>query len=122
MDATLVLDFLNQLKTNNNREWFQENKKWYEAAKKEIEIFVTEMITSISAIDPTLQTPAMKDCMFRIFRDVRFSNDKRPFKTNFGSYMARGGRKSGYAGYYFHIQPGGIFLSGGVYMPPPEHL
>ena len=114
MDASLVLDFLNQLKTNNNREWFQENKKWYEAAKKEVETFVTAMITSISAIDPALQTPAMKDCMFRIFRDVRFGADKSPYKTNFGAFIARGGRKSNFPGYYFHFEPGQCMLAAGL--------
>ncbi len=60
--------------------------------------------------------------MFRIFRDVRFSNDKRPYKTNFGSFIAKGGRKSMHAGYYFHIEPEESFLGGGIYMPPAEPL
>jgi uncharacterized protein (TIGR02453 family) len=122
MDASLVLEFLTQLKVNNNREWFQENKKWYEAAKKETEDFVTGMIATISAIDPLLQTPATKDCMFRIFRDVRFGADKSPYKTNFGAFIARGGRKSNFPGYYFHFEPGESMLAGGVYQPQPEIL
>lgn len=122
MDATLILNFLSQLTLNNNREWFQENKKWYEAAKKEMESFVETMITTISAIDPSVQTPAMKDCMFRIFRDVRFGADKSPYKTNFGAFIARGGRKSNYPGYYFHFEPGQSMLAAGVYQPQPETL
>ena len=122
MDASLVLDFLAQLKLNNNREWFQENKKWYETSKKEVENFVTGMITTISAIDPSIQAPAMKDCMFRIFRDVRFGADKSPYKTNFGAFIARGGRKSSYPGYYFHFEPGESMLAGGVYQPEPDTL
>jgi uncharacterized protein (TIGR02453 family) len=122
MDATLVLDFLNTLKVNNNREWFQENKKQYEAARKEIESFIGEMITTISAIDPSVQTPALKDCMFRIFRDVRFGADKSPYKTNFGGFIARGGRKSNFPGYYFHFEPGECMLAGGVYQPQPDTL
>jgi uncharacterized protein (TIGR02453 family) len=122
MDTMLVLDFLTQLKLNNNREWFQENKKWYEASKKEMEGFVTGMITTISAIDPSVQTPAMKDCMFRIFRDVRFGADKSPYKTNFGAFIARGGRKSSFPGYYFHFEPGESMLAGGVYQPDPDTL
>jgi uncharacterized protein (TIGR02453 family) len=122
MDASLVLDFLNQLKANNNREWFLENKKIYESAKKEIENFVTGMITTVSEIDPSVQTPAMKDCMFRIFRDVRFGADKSPYKTNFGAFIARGGRKSSFPGYYFHFEPGECMLAGGVYMPQPDTL
>jgi uncharacterized protein (TIGR02453 family) len=122
MDASIVLDFLSQLKENNNREWFLENKKWYEASKKEVEAFVSNMIRIISAIDPGLQTPAMKDCMFRIFRDVRFGADKSPYKTNFGAFIARGGRKSSYPGYYFHFEPGESMLAGGVYQPQPDTL
>lgn len=122
MDALNVLDFLAQLKLNNNREWFLENKKWYETSKKEIENFVTGMIATISAIDPSVQTPAMKDCMFRIFRDVRFGADKSPYKTNFGAFIARGGRKSSYPGYYFHFEPGQSMLAGGVYQPEPDTL
>jgi uncharacterized protein (TIGR02453 family) len=122
MDVSNILDFLAQLKLNNNREWFQDNKKWYESAKKEMEFFVSGMITEISAIDPDLQSPAMKDCMFRIFRDVRFGADKSPYKTNFGAFIAKGGRKSSFPGYYFHFEPGESMLAGGVYQPQPETL
>jgi len=122
MDTSLVLEFLSQLKLNNNREWFQENKKLYEAAKKEMESFVTGMITTISAIDPSLQAPAMKDCMFRIYRDVRFGADKSPYKTNMGAFIAKGGRKSTLPGYYFHFEPGECMLAGGVYQPEPDTL
>ncbi len=122
MDTKLIIDFLTQLKLNNNREWFQDNKKWYDASKKEVENFVSEMITTLSAIDPALQTPAMKDCMFRIFRDVRFGADKSPYKTNFGAFIAHGGRKSSFPGYYFHFEPGESMLAGGVYQPQPDTL
>jgi len=122
MDTSLVLDFLSQLKLNNNREWFQENKKLYEDAKKELEGFVTEMITTISALDPSVQTPAMKDCMFRIYRDVRFGADKSPYKTNMGAFIAKGGRKSSFPGYYFHFEPGACMLAAGVYQPEPDTL
>lgn len=122
MDAGLILDFLTQLKLNNNREWFQENKKLYEAAKKELEGFVTEMITTISNLDPSVQTPAMKDCMFRIYRDVRFGTDKSPYKTNMGAFIAKGGRKSSFPGYYFHFEPGECMLAAGVYQPEPDTL
>ncbi len=122
MNATPVLDFLSQLKLNNNREWFLENKKWYESSKKEVESFVVDMITSISGIDPAIQSPAMKDCMFRIFRDVRFGTDKSPYKTNFGAFITRGGRKSSLPGYYLHFEPGESMLAGGVYMPQPDVL
>jgi uncharacterized protein (TIGR02453 family) len=122
MDATIVFDFLAQLRLNNNREWFLENKKWYEASKKEVENFISGMITAISAIDPSIQTPTMKDCMFRIFRDVRFGADKSPYKTNFGAFIARGGRKTLFPGYYFHFEPAQSMLAAGVYQPEPETL
>lgn len=122
MDAATILDFLSQLKLNNNREWFQENKKWYEASKKEMENFVAGMITTLSALDPSVQTPLMKDCMFRIYRDVRFGTDKSPYKTNMGAFIAKGGRKSSFPGYYFHFEPGASMLAGGVYQPDPDTL
>ena len=122
MDTANIFDFLTQLKLNNNREWFSENKKWYEASKKEVESFISEMITTISAIDPSVQTPAMKDCVFRIFRDVRFGADKSPYKTNFGGFIARGGRKTAFPGYYFHFEPGESMLAAGVYQPEPDTL
>lgn len=122
MDTKLILEFLAQLKLNNNREWFNDNKKWYETAKKEVENFISEMIATISDVDPSVQTPAVKECMFRIFRDVRFGADKSPYKTNFGGFIAQGGRKSSFPGYYFHFEPGESMLAGGVYQPQPETL
>ncbi len=107
---------------NNNREWFQDNKKWYEESRDKF-LFLTEvMINEIRKFDPEVPALSPKDCMFRIFRDVRFSNDKRPYKTNFGSFISKGGRKSAFAGYYFHFEPNESFLGGGTYMPPAEPL
>ncbi len=117
-----VLHFLQDLSQNNNRDWFQANRKRYEESREKV-LFLTDLlINEIRKFD--LEIPVMnpKDCMFRIFRDVRFSKDKRPYKTNFGSFIAKGGRKSHYAGYYFHIEPGGCFVGGGIYMPPAATL
>lgn len=117
-----VIQFLNELSENNNREWFQNNKKRYDESREKV-LFVTEVvINEIRKFDPDVPLLEPKDCLFRIFRDVRFSNDKRPYKTNFGSYIAKGGRKSMYAGYYFHIEPSGSFVGGGIYMPAAEPL
>jgi len=81
-------------------------------------LFLTDVfINEIRKFDSEIPLMSPKDCIFRIFRDVRFSKDKRPYKTNFGSFIAKGGRKSEYAGYYFHIEPGGSFIGGGIYMP-----
>jgi uncharacterized protein (TIGR02453 family) len=117
-----VIQFLNELSENNNREWFQKNKKRYDESREKV-LFLTEVvINEIRKFDPDVPLLEPKDCLFRIFRDVRFSNDKRPYKTNFGSFIAKGGRKSMYAGYYFHIEPSGSFVGGGIYMPAAEPL
>lgn len=117
-----VIEFLNQLEKNNNREWFQANKKQYDECRTKI-LFVTELlINEIRKFDREIPAMDPKDCLFRIYRDVRFSHDKRPYKTNFGSYIANGGRKSTRAGYYFHIEPGGSFIGGGIYMPETNVL
>ena len=117
-----IIQFLKELETNNQRDWFEANRSRYEKTRNDFLALTAWLIEEIRKFDSEVPQLQPKDCMFRIFRDVRFSNDKRPFKTNYGSYIARGGRKSGFAGYYLHVQPGEYFLSGGVYMPPPEHL
>jgi uncharacterized protein (TIGR02453 family) len=117
-----ILQFLKELDANNQRDWFEANRSRYEKTRKDFLALTAWLIDEIRKFDNEVPSLQPKDCMFRIFRDVRFSNDKRPFKTNYGSYIARGGRKSGYAGYYLHVQPGEYFLAGGLYMPPPEHL
>ena len=118
----IILDFLSKLKENNNREWFQANKKFYEEAKSEVEAFVDDLIPRMDVFEPSLQYVTAKECMFRIFRDVRFSKDKVPYKTNMGAWITKGGRKSPGPGYYLHIQPGESMLAGGVYMPEPDKL
>lgn len=122
MNVQLILSFLAELKLNNNREWFQQNKKRYDAVKTEVELFASKMIEIISAVDDSVQMPLVKDCMFRIYRDVRFGADKSPYKINVGFFIARGGRKSMYPGYYFHFEPGQCMIAGGVYQPQPEIL
>lgn len=115
--------FLNQLKENNYKEWFHENKPLYEEAKKEFENFVKILIHEICAFDQEIGLPEPKDCIFRIFRDIRFTNDKTPYKTNFGAFLAKGGnRKSEYGGYYFHLEPGNSMLAGGIWLPQPDIL
>lgn len=117
-----VLEFLTDLSANNNREWYNANKKRYEESREKILFLTDVVINEIRKFDSEIPPLSPKDCVFRIFRDVRFSNDKRPYKTNFGAFIAKGGRKSMYAGYYFHIDPTGSFAGGGVYMPQAEPL
>ncbi len=118
----LVLDFLRELKENNNREWFNNNRKLYENAKEDFETILNKLILAVYSFDPKIGTLTTKECIFRIFRDVRFSKDKSPYKTNFGGFISRGGRKGGYAGYYVHIEPGKSFLGGGIYIPSADML
>jgi uncharacterized protein (TIGR02453 family) len=121
MDA-IIFDFLRDLKANNNREWFQANKGRYDRARQAFETFVNDLIPMIRSVDPLVDMITAKDCAFRIYRDVRFSGDKSPYKPNMGAYIARGGKNSSMAGYYVHFEPGESFLAGGLYMPPPETL
>ena len=117
-----TLTFLRQLKKNNNKAWFDAHRKDYEAAKLNFEQFIQQVIDQHSKKDPSLSGMAAKSCMFRINRDVRFSKDKSPYKTNFGAFINKGGKKSPLAGYYFHLEPGGAFCGGGMYMPEPPML
>jgi len=117
-----IYNFLKDLCANNNKEWFNENRKRYELAKKEFEIFVSDFIPELAKVDKEIKDENPKQCIFRIFRDVRFSKDKTPYKTNFGAYIVNGGRKSGNAGYYIHIEPDNSFIGGGIYMPPSDNL
>ena len=118
-----TLDFLADLRENNTREWFETNRKRYEAAKKDIEQGVGQLIAGVTAFDPAITGLEAKSVMFRIFKDVRFSKDKSPYKTNLGSWIAGGGKNSMFACYYLHVEPGGkSFLAGGSYMPPANVL
>ncbi len=122
MDLHGTINFLGELKANNNKEWFQANKSLYDDARGEFEQLIAILIPVIRGIDPDVDVVSPKECLFRIFRDVRFSKDKSPYKTNFGAFIAKGGRKSPYAGYYLHIEPGASFVGGGVYMPESHYL
>jgi uncharacterized protein (TIGR02453 family) len=117
-----VFQFLEELAANNNREWFQANKKRYDTAKESVANFMKAILNEVQSFDNSIIGIEPKDCIFRINRDVRFSNDKSPYKTNIGGFMAKGGRKAMNAGYYLHIEPGKSFLAGGIYMPPPDKL
>ncbi|MEN8225066.1 MAG: DUF2461 domain-containing protein [Bacteroidota bacterium] len=112
-----VLTFLEDLQKNNDREWFHSHKSRYLEAKSEFEGFITILLPRLAEIDKELSGLEPKQCIFRIFRDVRFSKDKSPYKTNMGAAMTRGGRKSPYATYYFHIEPDNSFAGGGIWMP-----
>ena len=117
-----VIEFLRQLRLHNDRTWFEANKSWYRDAQSQFAAFVEELIAGIARFDSSVQGLSAKDCTYRIYRDTRFSADKTPYKTHMGAYVCRGGKKSGFAGYYFHVEPQGDrpdshLLSAGIYMP-----
>lgn len=116
----VILSFLKELARNNNREWFQENKPLFEEAKNEFEVFIDGLIPAIAKFDESVKMITAKESIFRIYRDVRFAKDKSPYKINFGAFIARGGKKNHGPGYYFHMEPGNSFLSGGIWMPSPD--
>jgi len=117
MDKDVIV-FLRELAGNNNREWFAENKERYETARKEVIMLTEALIKGIGAFDEEVRYLEPKECMFRIYRDVRFSPDKSPYKRHFGTYIAKnGGHKSDYSGYYIHIEPGNCMVSGGIWCP-----
>lgn len=117
-----TIQFLQKLKKNNNKEWFEKNRSAYELAKKDFTFFIENVINELQKKDTTLQHLEAKSCIFRINRDVRFSKNKTPYKTNFGASISKGGKKVSEAGYYLHIEPGQSFIGGGFWMPMSEEL
>jgi uncharacterized protein (TIGR02453 family) len=117
-----ILSFLRDLAQNNHRDWFNTHKSQYQESLDYFRGFAGKLLSGISGFDPSLGNLEPKDTIFRIYKDVRFSKDKSPYKTHFGCWMTKGGRKSTDAGYYFHLEPGKSFLAAGVWMPPKEQL
>ena len=117
-----TLQFLKQLKQNNNKEWMDIHRKEYETAKQNFEVFVTAVLEGLGGFEPLFKDVAAKQCIFRINRDIRFSEDKSPYKSNFGAHFTIGGKKSPHAGYYFHLEPGSAFIGGGAWLPPADML
>ena len=122
MLQTSSIKFLKDLKKNNNRPWFEKNRKLYEDAKADFAEFIQAVIDKHSKNDSTIKEQLAKNCLFRINRDVRFSKDKSPYKSNMGASINRNGKKSLLAGYYFHLEPGQCFAGGGIWMPMPDDL
>ena len=117
-----LLAFLSELKQHNSREWFAEHKASYESEKAIFDGLIEQLIQEFSAFE-NMDGVLKKHCSYRLYRDVRFSKNKDPYKTWFSASFSEGGRKSGYMDYYLHIEPGGkSFLGGGMYNPTPEQL
>lgn len=113
-----ILDFLRRLAANNDREWFNAHKDEYKEVKAKVESLTQKLIDALTEIEPeaAMLTPA--DCLYRIYRDTRFSADKTPYKTHIGIYInPHGGKKSEFCGYYLHLEPGECNVSGGAWFP-----
>lgn len=117
-----TFDFLKALKKNNNREWFAANKSKYETAKQNFEDFVTELIKQIAKFDKRVEGVEPKKCIFRIYRDVRFSKNKDPYKSNLSAAIGTGKRKGDGFDFYLQVGPGVSFLGGGAWMPESDKL
>lgn len=121
-----VIRFLEALQQHNDRTWFEANKRLYLDAQQQFNAFAEQLIAGISSFDSSVSGLTVKQCTYRIYRDIRFSPDKSPYKTHMGAYICPKGRKSGYAGYYFHLEPKGAgYLDGsllacGLYQPDKE--
>ena len=118
-----VFQFLTAVAENNNREWFAIHKDEYEEAKAEVLAFVEQLLKAVAAVDPLIAGDAdPKKHVMRIYRDVRFSKNKDPYKTNFGIWFSAKGKGGNEPGYYLHLQPGRSFVAGGYWMPEAAHL
>jgi len=118
-----TFSFLKELVENNNREWFQENKERYEAARENVIEFADGLLKLLRKIDPNIDDSLeAKKCVMRIYRDIRFSKNKTPYKNNFGVSIPTKGKKLGGAEYYLQISPGNSFLAGGYWAPEAPHL
>ena len=101
-----IIDFLRDLSCNNNKVWFTANKKRYQEIQARWYVFCGELIQAVGQYDQDIARLTIKDCTYRIYRDTRFSADKSPYKTHFGVFLSKGGKKSMHAGYYFHVGTG----------------
>lgn len=117
-----TFQFLKGLSKNNDKSWFDQHRSQYDAAKTDMETFVQSVIELHAKTDSSIAELKAKQCMFRINRDVRFSKNKSPYKTNFGAYINPDGKKAVTPGYYLHVEPGKSFCGGGLYLPAAAEL
>jgi uncharacterized protein (TIGR02453 family) len=116
------LHFLDDLKANNNRDWFLDNKKRYEIFKQDYQQLAADFLNTMKPLDSSLEMLEVKNCMFRINRDIRFSKDKTPYKDHIGVWLSSGAKGKNRSGYYVHIARAGSFIAGGFYQPEAEDL
>src|SRR5579864_337629 len=121
MTQQIVLDYLGDLRQNNNKQWFEANRERYQMARTAFEDLIAELIMRFEPVD-NLHGTTPRDCMFRINRDVRFSKDKSPYNTHMSAVLAQGGRKSQGRSYYLQIAPGDSMVAGGLHSPTSQAL
>jgi uncharacterized protein (TIGR02453 family) len=117
-----AFQFLEDLKNNNNKEWFYDHKKQYEVFKKEYHALITNLLEEMKKEDPSLKDLEVKNCTFRINRDIRFAKDKSPYKTNLGIWFSTRKNQKNAPGYYVHYEKGKSFIAGGLYCPETEEV
>lgn len=117
-----IFEFLRGIKLNNNKPWFDAHRTEYDAARASFLVFVGSFIEMVQSVDPSVGTHEPKQCVYRFYRDIRFTADKSPYKRHFGAFVCPGGRKSHMPGYYIHIEPGNCFFCTGNYGLPPNLL
>ena len=121
LEAT-TLKFLKDLNKNNNKPWFDAHRPQYEIAKRDFYTLVEKLIPAIAKFDESIGLLLVKQCVFRINRDVRFSKNKAPYKSNMACYFNQAGKNGLGGGYYLHIEPGKSFAAGGIWVPEPTVL
>lgn len=122
MSNQIIFDFLKQLVANNNRDWFKAHKDEYDAAWSLFHQIVESLIQEISKFDASVGYLTPKDCIYRLYRDLRFSADKTPYKGHFGAYINAEGKKAYYGGYYLQIDPKECILASGVWWLPTKEM
>jgi uncharacterized protein (TIGR02453 family) len=123
MDFPRLTGFLAELAENNRRDWFEAHKPEYQDLREQFTAFVGEVIERTADFDERVRWKDPKECLFRIYRDVRFSNDKRPYKTTFSAYVSEQNRRGAPPGYYLEVDEHGTMLAaGGIWLPPAEPL
>ena len=117
-----AIQFLEDLVANNNTDWMHANKKRYDIYKKDYHHFIASLLAEMKPLDKSLEPLEVKNCTFRINRDIRFSKDKSPYKTNMGAWFSQNKFRKNSPGYYVHFEKGNSFIAGGVWCPEPEEL
>jgi uncharacterized protein (TIGR02453 family) len=122
MRIPALFQFLSDLKAHNSKEWFDANRKDYQLLRDEFLIFISDVLIDLGKFDDRFSAMNASKCIFRINRDIRFSKNKDPYKTNFGMNLNLSGSKEFFCGLYLHLEPENTFFAGGTYLPPPAIL